>query len=109
GGARQRAPRGRVSAVEFGAPVVGDVAAWDWLVLGAGFRRGELGAVVVLGLAVVPEPVLARLEAADDRVTARGRVGGGVLGRGRVTAADVAALGTTAEVEPPAVDLQTVR
>ena len=52
--------------------------------------------------AEVPEPGLARLEAADHRVTGVGRVAAGVPARRRVAAADVPALRAAAEVEPPA-------
>ena len=52
--------------------------------------------------AVVPEPVLAGLEALDHRVPGGREVRGGVLGRGGVAAADVAALGAAAQVHPPA-------
>src|SRR4029077_2202256 len=51
---------------------------------------------------VVPEPVLAGLEAADDRMPRDLRVRGRVL-RGRAVAApDVAALGAPAQMDPPA-------
>src|ERR1700679_833406 len=43
----------------------------EWMVL----RRGELRTVVVLLGRIVPEPVLARLKAADEVVAGIGRVG----------------------------------
>ena len=53
-------------------------------------------------VAVVPEPVLARLEALHDAVPGGGGVRRGVLGRRAVAAADVAARGAPAQVHPPA-------
>src|SRR5437588_10365065 len=65
-------------------------------------RRRERGPLVGLLGVVTVEPVLARLEAADERVPGLGRVRGRVLhGRG-VTAADVPALRAPAQVYPPA-------
>src|SRR5690242_13065660 len=67
-------------------------------------RQGRAAAVhPVLGVA--PEPRLARLETPDHRVPGRGRVGARVLGRRGVAAADVPALGTPAQVKPPATVL----
>jgi hypothetical protein len=51
---------------------------------------------------VVPEPVLAWLEAMDHPMTGVTRVVPGVLRRGRVAAADVAAPRAASKVEPPA-------
>ena len=56
--------------------------------------------------AVVPEPVLTRLETADDGVLGGSSVAGCMLAGGVVAAANVAALGTPAEMEPPATRLQ---
>src|SRR5258705_12840115 len=75
------------------------------LVHGVMLGRGQLRAVVELLLLVAPEPRLARLEAAHQRVAGGRGVGAGVLGRRAVTAADVPALGASAQVEPPAGDL----
>src|SRR5258708_12430645 len=63
--------------------------------------------VHLLGL-VVPEPFLVRLEAPDERVPGRARMRSRVLGRRGVTAADMPALGTSAQVHPPAADLVTL-
>src|SRR5215472_8261168 len=63
------------------------------------WRQG--GPVVKLVGLEAPEPVLTRLEASDDRVPGRGGVGARVLGRRRVAAADVPALGAPPQVEPP--------
>src|SRR5205085_1918072 len=52
---------------------------------------------------VVPEPVLAWLEAADHTVARPRGVLAGVLARRRVAAADVATAGAAPQVEPPAV------
>src|SRR4051794_35199362 len=66
-------------------------------------RVGQPGAVVVVLGRVVPEPVLAGLEALDDGMTGLGRVLGRVLHRGRVAAADVPALRAAPQVDPPAL------
>jgi hypothetical protein len=71
------------------------------LVHGVMLRRGERGAFVEFLRSEVPEPILSRLEAADDAVLRTLRVRGGMLtGRG-VAAPDVAALGAASQVEPP--------
>src|SRR6516165_1667103 len=68
--------------------------------------RGQLRAAAVHPvLRVAPEPRLAGLEAPDERVPGGGRMGAGVLGRRRVAAADVPALRTPAQVEPPAPNI----
>src|SRR5208282_2980157 len=65
-------------------------------------RRRELGTFVhFLGLVAV-EPVLAGFEAADERVPGGRRMGGRVLHRRGVAAADVPALRAPAQVHPPA-------
>jgi hypothetical protein len=56
-------------------------------------RWGERRTVVELFGAVVPEPVFARFEAADNRVTSIGCVVAGVLRGGGVATADMPALG----------------
>jgi hypothetical protein len=56
-------------------------------------RWSEGRTVVELFGAVVPEPVFARFEAADQGVTGIGRVVAGVLGGRGVATADVPALG----------------
>src|SRR5437879_2820591 len=56
----------------------------------------QLGTVEVLLRRVVPEPVLARLVALDDRVPGVSGMVAGVLRRGRVTATDVATTRATA-------------
>jgi hypothetical protein len=62
---------------------------------------GEWRTVVELFGAVVPEPVLAGFEAADQGVTGIGRVVAGVLRGGGVATADVPALGAAPEMKPP--------
>ena len=52
---------------------------------------------------VVPEPVLAGLEASDHRVAGDPRMVGGVLARGVVATADMTARGAAPQMEPPAV------
>src|SRR5689334_4084834 len=69
------------------------------MVLRRGQRRS--GLVELVGR-IAPEPVLPRLEAADDWVPGGGRVRARVLRRRGVAAADVPALGAPAQVQPPA-------
>jgi hypothetical protein len=52
---------------------------------------------------VVVEPILARLEARDDRMPGLFRMLGCMLARRTVAAADVATFRTAAEVKPPAL------
>ena len=73
------------------------------LVEGMMLGRGEpWTALEYLPVSVVVVPALARLEAGDNGVAGRVRMGGGVLRRGSVAAADVPALRAPAQVEPPA-------
>src|ERR1700710_2485466 len=87
-----------ILSVQVAHPVGGNPAgrARDRLPGRMGGRPGELGAVGELALDVVPEPALPGLEALRDPVTARGRVGRGVLVRRGIAAADVPAGGTAA-------------
>jgi hypothetical protein len=62
---------------------------------------GERWTVVELFGGVVPEPVLAGFEAADQRVTGIGCVVACVLRRGGVATTDVPASGAAAQVKPP--------
>src|SRR6478609_11960641 len=64
--------------------------------------RRELGPLVEPVVGVAPEPGFTGLVALDERVLGGLRMRGGVLRGGGVTAADVAAFGAAAEVEPPA-------
>ena len=57
---------------------------------------------------VTPAPVLPRLERADDRVLQRPGVRRGMAVRRGVTAADVTAGETEAQMDPPAADAQAV-
>jgi hypothetical protein len=66
-------------------------------------RKGRAGHELVG--AIVPEPVLPWLEAADDRVARGTGMTGGVLAGGIVATADVAALRTTTQVKPPSSGL----
>ena len=63
----------------------------DGLVLRAADRRGEFGPVVVLVGLVIPEPVLAGFERADDRVTGFPPMRRRVTGQRIVATPDVAA------------------
>src|SRR5436305_9363025 len=69
--------------VDVGLPVAGYPAEWAGgrLVDRAMFGFGQLRAVVVLLGLVVPEPALARLEAAHQRMAGTRRMCAGVLGR----------------------------
>jgi hypothetical protein len=71
------------------------------LVLRMAFRRGKFGTFVVVIALVVPEPVLARFERSDDRVSSLSPVQCCVPGQGIVAATDVAARRTPPQVHPP--------
>jgi hypothetical protein len=58
--------------------------------------------------AIVPEPFLAGLEAADDRVTRRARVCARVLSERVIAATDMAALRAATEMEPPRLGLKAL-
>src|SRR5579859_2212489 len=92
-------------SVQPGPPVPGHPArrAGHRLVGGMMPGRRQLRAAGVHAvLRVAPEPRLAWLEAADQRVPGGRRVRAGVLGRRGVAAADVPARRTAPQVEPPA-------
>ena len=76
---------------------------WHRLVQRVVLRRRERRTFECLLADVVPEPVLAWLEAPDDVVSSAPGMTGSVLARRRVAAADVAAPGASAQVEPPSV------
>src|SRR5271156_2443560 len=84
---------------------------WPWrgLLERAMLRRGQRRTVAELPRVVVPEPVLARLEAAYQRMPGSGRVLARVLRRGGVATADVSAAGAAAQMQPPAVAGQALR
>src|SRR5690348_10212412 len=86
-------PVRRHTALRAGSRLVGRV----------GVRRRELRPVVVGVVRVRPEPVLARLEALDDRVAGLGGMLARMLARRGVAAPDVAARRAAAQVEPPAL------
>src|ERR1700677_1065789 len=73
------------------------------LVLRMAFRCGKFGTFVVVIALVVPEPVLARFERSDDRVSSLPPVLCCVPGQGIVTATDVAAGRTPPQVHPPTI------
>src|SRR5579859_7776674 len=85
-------------------PVLGDTAGrtGNGLVSGVMPRRGEPRADKIFPGLVVPEPVLAGLEALHDRMPGGLPVRGRVLGGRGVAAAHVPALGAPAQVHPPA-------
>ena len=93
------------SAVDEVPPVGGDRTGRprSGLVLGMGLRVGQAWPEEALAVGKVPEPVLARLEARDHLVARLMPVRGRVLRRAGVTAPDVTALGTPAQVhhQPP--------
>src|SRR5580658_980131 len=93
-----------------GLPVGGDPSGrpGHTLVEGMVLGWGEAGPFQVLAGPIVPEPVLPRLEAADDRVTGRLRMRGRVLAQRIVATSDVPALRAPSEVEPPATGLETL-
>src|SRR6266496_2761993 len=67
--------------------------------------RNAAGRAVLVHLTrlIVPEPGLAGLEAADERVPGSRGVRAGMLRRGGVTAANMPALSAPAQVNPPAL------
>ena len=71
----------------------------EWVVQG----RSQRWSVPELLSPVVPEPVLAGLEASDQGVAGCPGVLGGVLLRGAVATSNVAAARTTTKVEPPTI------
>jgi hypothetical protein len=71
----------------------------QWVMLG----RRKPRPVVELLVAVVIEPTFSRFETADQRMPGGFGVGGSVLARRIVAAADVAALGASTEVKPPSL------
>ena len=75
----RRSPEARVMLMDGSAEMLS--RAGHRLVLRVVLRRGELRAVVELLLRIAPEPRLARLEAADQRMAGGGGVRAGVLGR----------------------------
>src|SRR6516165_7538473 len=91
------------SAIQMPFPVRGHGAdgSWDRLVNGVAGRVGGVGSVSELVGAVVVEPVLFGLEALDDRMPGLLVMRACVLARGVVAAADVAAAGASAQVQPP--------
>jgi hypothetical protein len=93
------------TSVQLLLPFIGYAAGWSrhGLVAGVMPRRSQDGAVVdvFIGL-VVPEPVLARLVALDNRMLRISGVVTGMLRWRRVAATDMTAVRTAAEVEPPA-------
>ena len=66
-------------------------------------RRKQLFALDHPLLLVVVEPILARLEAGDDRVPGCRRMLGRMLAGRTVAASDVPTLRTPAEMKPPAI------
>jgi hypothetical protein len=97
-------PEGHVS-VEVFLPVCGDAAGRSRCRLPARVMRRlrQRRAFVELLSPVVPEPVLPRLEALDDRVPGLPRMVRGVLGGRGVTTTDMSALSAAAQVQPPAI------
>lgn len=71
------------------------------LILRMALRCGEFGTFVVVIALVVPEPVLARFERSDDRVSSLSPMPCCVPGQGIVAATDVAAGRTPPQVHPP--------
>jgi hypothetical protein len=69
-------------------------------------RAVELRALKSFSRSVIVEPVLARFEAADNRVPCGGVVLRCMLAWRSIAAADVTALGASAEMQPPSVRCQ---
>jgi hypothetical protein len=71
-------------------------------------RRGEARSFDVFVRAIVPEPVFAWLEAADDGMTGRARMRGRVFLERVVTTPDMTALGAPPQVQPPTTCRETL-
>ena len=106
---RLRTTGGRES-VEQTPPVWGNAPGWTGhrLIRRMVMRRRQRGSLPELVGPVVPEPLLARFEAADDRMLGCHCMGGGMPTRRVVAAADVPALGATTQVQPPPACLQAL-
>jgi hypothetical protein len=70
--------------------------------------RGEWWALDGILGGEAPKPILAGLEALDDRMTRARRVFARVLGWRGITAADVAASGAPAKVKPPSAGVRAL-
>jgi hypothetical protein len=71
-------------------------------------RRVKLGTSEGLFCTIVVKPMLAGLEARDNRVTRFGKMSRGVLIGGTITAADVPAFGASAQMKPPSARSQAL-
>ena len=102
---RRKSGQRRWSAVDQIHPVLGHPVrrGRSALTLWPAGRRSEFGTRCRGLCAVVPEPVLARLEAGHDRVAGAAEVRGGVLPRRGVAAPHVTAGSATAQMHPPPV------
>jgi hypothetical protein len=99
-----------VASVQLPLPSCGHAAGWSrhGLVERVMLRRSEDRALHVLLGNVVPEPVLARLVAPDDRMLCIGGMLTRMLRGRRVATTDTAATRTAAQVEPPATGSQAL-
>src|SRR5688572_20741285 len=75
---------------------------------GRSSRRSRSGGLHVDLVHEAPDPVLPRLQRADDRVAGRLRVGRGVLVRRIVAAPDATAGQALSKVDPPGADAQAL-
>ena len=107
---RCRDPARRHGSTQEALPVGRNAAGWSryGLVNRVVQRRGEARSFDVLVRAIVPEPVFAWLEAADNWVIGRVRMCGGVFLERVVTTPDMATLGAPPQVQPPTAGRETL-
>jgi len=82
--------------------------AWHRLVERVMMRRGQRRTLEILLGGVIPVPVLARLEALDDRMPDTVSMVIGMLGGRRIAATHVTAPGTASQVKPPAARVEAL-
>src|SRR3982074_830502 len=99
----RRGLRGSRRLAQLGLPVRGYPTGRPGyrLVCRVAFRLGQRRPLQVAGRPVVPEPVLARLEAADDGGPGLAEMRRRMRRRRVVAAADMSTLRTPAQVQPP--------
>src|SRR5580704_13184917 len=73
-----------------------------------GMRTCQLRTFDLSAGAIVIEPILARLEAGDHRVSGDVKMLAGVLVRRRIATADVPAFGAASQVQPPTISRQAL-
>lgn len=102
---RRAVMHGAIELVQQRFPVGWNSVFWSrcGLIKGMRMRRQQLRTFNHCLRLVIKEPILAWLEARDDRMPACSRVLRGMLARRAIAASDVPTLGTSTEVKPPAI------